>query len=125
MSNALLASQILSIGIVLSVLFLFRRGKLREDHAIFWLAIGFSIFVLSTWQGLLIAFNGIFQESNITDLVLSAYIFILLCLGIYFSVRLSELSTQNKRMAQNLAVLLAEVKQTKSSKDLKDLAQGN
>jgi hypothetical protein len=113
MSNALLASQILSVGIIIAVLLLFRRGRLREDHAIFWTALALSIFILSTWQALLIELNTVFQVSNATDLVLTAYIFILLCLGIYFSVTLSGLSAQNKIMAQNLALLAASIDEMK------------
>src|SRR5207249_5381436 len=48
-SNALLIASAAGLVILGWVLFLYRRGRLKEDHALLWIAVSATIVVLSTW----------------------------------------------------------------------------
>jgi len=87
------------------VLFLYRKAKLKEDHALLWISVSISIILLSTWTGLLLAINQVVGAANISDVVLAAFVAFLIIVSIYFSVRLSELTERNRKIAQHLALL--------------------
>jgi len=60
--------------------------------------------LLSTWTGLLIAINSIVGAQRIPDVVLSGFVTLLIIVSIYYSVKISELTDQNKKIAQELAI---------------------
>jgi hypothetical protein len=105
LSNALTLSAILGIVIIVWILLLYRRGKLKENYALFWILISFTITLISTFQDLLVWANLILQAGSTTWVVLTSFIFLLIVVSIYYSVKISELTEQNKRIAQALALL--------------------
>jgi len=105
MSNALAIAAIAGLLILAMVLFLFRRGKLKEDHALLWISVSIAIVVLSTWTELLIAIDQAVGAAKASDVVFAAFVAFLIVVSIYYSVKISELSEQNRRIAQELAVL--------------------
>ncbi len=70
-----------------------------------WISVSISIILLSTWTGLLLAINQVVGAANISDVVLAAFVAFLIIVSIYFSVRLSELTERNRKIAQHLALL--------------------
>jgi len=104
MSRALEVAAVTGVFIAIWVLYLYRKRKLKEDHAIFWLFIAVSIVILSTLQGILSAINSVVRAENPADLVQAAFIALLLSICIYYSVRISELTDQNRKLAQEIAV---------------------
>lgn len=110
MSNALALSTLLGFATAVGVVYLYRRGKLKEDHALFWLFISATIIILSMFQDLLIWISLIVQASNPTDVVLASFIFLLILVSIYYSIKISELTEQNKKLAQELAILRANTR---------------
>jgi hypothetical protein len=107
MSNALTLSALLGVATAIGVVYLYRKDKLKEDHALFWLFISFTIIILSIFQNLLLWINIIVQAENPTDVVLASFIFLLILISIYYSVKISELTEKNKNLAQELALLQA------------------
>lgn len=105
MSNALHIAAITGGIIAIWVLYLYRKKKLKEDQAIIWLFVSLGIVILSTWTDLLIALGTLTGVENVTDVVISAFIAFLLLISIYFSVKISELVENNKRLTQELALL--------------------
>lgn len=105
MSNALTLSAILGTVIIVWILFLYRRGKLKENYALFWILISLTITIISSFQSLLVWANSILQAGSTTWVVLASFIFLLIVVSIYYSVKISELTEQNKRIAQALALL--------------------
>jgi len=103
LSNALILSASLGVATAIGVICLYRKGKLKEDHAIFWLFISIIIIALSTFQDL--------------SIVLASFIFLLILVSIYYSVTISELIEQNKKLAQELAMLTIHKKENKNNKD--------
>jgi len=104
-SNALILATLAGIAILTWVLFLYRRGKLKEDHALLWIAVSVSVILLSTWTALLGIINGVVGAARSSDVVLAAFVAFLLIVSIYYSVRISGLERQNKRIAQELAIM--------------------
>jgi len=107
MSNSLAIATIVGVSILAWVIFLYRKGKLKEDLALLWIAVSIAIVLLSTWTGLLVAINQIVGAANVSNVVLAAFVAFLIIVSIYYSVKLSTLEKQNKRMAQEIAVTKA------------------
>ena len=105
MSNALTIATLVGFLILGWVLFLYRRKRLKEDHALLWTSVSIAIILLSTWTALLIAINQVVGAAKVSDVVLSAFIAFLIVVSIYYSIRISDLTEQNRRIAQEIAVM--------------------
>ena len=99
--------------LLLFVIFeLIRSRRLQERYAMLWLLTGVVILVLGLWRGLL---------STIADVVGIAYppsalfvlaaMFILLLL-LHYSTVISQLSDQNRILAQRLALIEERLRET-------------
>lgn len=103
------ASRILAIGLSLLLVFLIfelvRRKKLKEKYAILWMFTGFTVLTLAVFERLLgwiTRFLGIGLPVNA---VFFFGIFFIILINLHFSLVISNLSEQNKRIAQKLALL--------------------
>jgi hypothetical protein len=101
--------QIVAIA-VSSVIFviiieLIRRNRLKERYSLIWLAASVMLIVFSIWRGLLHSLAlaiGVYYPPSFLFIVA---IFFLLLLLLHFSVILSSLSENNKRLAQEIGIL--------------------
>ena len=107
MSNALTIAAIMGFLVLGWVLFLYRRKRLKEDHALLWISVSVAIILLSTWTGLLVGINQVVGAAKVSDVVLSAFVTFLIVICIYYSDKISELAEQNRKIAQQLAVMTA------------------
>ena len=99
---------LLGLAIFLGIIELVRRRKLREEYSFIWLMTGFVFVLLAMESDVLTFFSelvGIALPVN-TLFFLALIFMMLLCL--YFSLRISALSTQVKNLAQKLALLEAK-----------------
>lgn len=108
--DALQLAAITGVVIAIWILYLYRKKRLKEDHAILWLFVSISIVVISMWTDLLLWIKAIVGVENPTDLVLAAFVIFLLIVCIYYSVRISELTEQNRKLAQETAILKTYLK---------------
>jgi hypothetical protein len=120
MSRALQLAALAGLAIILWVLYLYRKGKLKEDYAILWVSVSAAIVLLSIWTDLLLAVNLVVNAERTSDIVLAAFIAFLLVICIYYSARLSELTEQNRKIAQEIAILRANSKQSVFSSEIKN-----
>jgi len=99
----LLATGVSGIVLIL-VVELIRRGRLKERYALLWLLASGILLILSTTNILenVSHLIGIYYPPS--TLFLIAFLFLLL-ITLHFSVVISGLSEQNKRMAQEIALL--------------------
>jgi len=98
-----------SIALLITIVELIRRGMLKERYALLWLFSVVVIFVLAIWRKLLdkvALWLGIAYPPSLLFLV--AFLFLLLII-LHFSVVISNLSERNKTLAQNLALLKAQL----------------
>jgi len=102
----------LSIILLLITFELIRKRRLREEYAILWLFTGSAVLVFSLWPEYLLSqffvrITGIFYLSAV---VLIAFFFLLLIV-FHFSVVVSKLTSQNKDLAQQHALLELEFRE--------------
>ena len=102
-----------SLAIFIIVIELIRRNHLKERYSLIWLAAATFLMVFSVWRKLLdfLALRiGIFYPPSF--LFLLAIVFLVLLL-LHFSIIVSALSENNKRLAQELGILKTTFKALK------------
>ena len=105
-----LISIAISCGLILFVLDLVRRRTLKERYSLLWcgMCVGFIILALRpvAFDSFLSRVLGVYQTPNL--FFLAAVIF-LITVCIHYSVRISALTEQTSTLAQELALLRAEM----------------
>lgn len=101
--------QIIAIAIsLLFLLYIIRliiKGKLREEYSIVWIVCTIVLIVFSFWRnGLEVMANllGVYEAPN---LIFTGAIFAILIYLLHLSVVISKLQSQNKQLAQDIAIL--------------------
>ena len=94
---------------------LIRRRKLREEYALFWLAASLILLGLSFWRRSLDIVARLIGVAYSPSVLLLAMIVVGFFLAMHYSISLSRLSEQNKRLAQELALLRYEVERAVGS----------
>lgn len=107
----------LSIVLIFLTFELIRKGKIREEYSLLWFSTGLVIFLFTLWPEFFLSqifsrVTGIFYLSAI---VLIAFFFLLLIV-FHFSVVISQLTHQNKELAQRYALLELEFKSLKNGR---------
>jgi len=98
------------LGVFLAICFLFlvftlvRLKKLSEEYSVFWSILGVIILVLSLWKEVLIRITALLDFSLPIFTVFFLGLFLLLCLSLYFSVKLSQMQRKLNKLAQELAL---------------------
>lgn len=106
-----------SVSLLLIVLELVRRKRLKEEYSLLWLLTSIALLILSFWRSLLDVLArlvGIFYPP--TALFVVGFGFVLLIL-LHFSTVISKLSTENKELAQRLAILSWKLRNLASKTD--------
>lgn len=109
MNRVAILAMCASIALLAYILEMVRRRKLQEEYSILWLAGSTVILVLSlkrAWLEGISRFAGIAYPPSFLFLV--GILFILLIL-IHFSITISRLHEMNKKIAQELALLKADL----------------
>lgn len=106
--------QLIAIGVSLAFLAFIARlivkGKLREEYAIIWIICSVVLIVFSIWRsGLDVLSNalGIYAPPN---LVFIGAIFAILIYLLHLSIVVSKLQEQNKKLAQDIALMKEQLK---------------
>ena len=105
-----------SVAALLFVLELVRQRRLREDYSLLWLVTAIVLLVLSLSRPLLDQLAVLIGVVTYPPAALFAVaIIFLLALLLHFSTVLTKLSRENKRIAQQVAILRWELDQVKRS----------
>ena len=94
-----------SIGIILLVFQLIRQRKLREEYALLWFGASVALIVVSLWRGGLEMAARLAGVSYAPSVLFLGAIVLGFFLAMHYSISLSRLAEQNKRLAQELALL--------------------
>lgn len=102
--------------IFIFIIELVRRRRLKEEYSILWFFASISMFILVIkydWLGALTTFIGAGLPTS--TLFIGSLIFLML-VAVQFSIKISELSEQIKNLAQDNALLRAELEEYRSLK---------
>jgi hypothetical protein len=101
---------ILGSGVILAVVFgLIRQRKLREEYALLWLGASLLLIIMSLWRDLLETVARIVGVAYPPSVLFLAAIVLGFLLAMHFSVSLSHLANQNKRLTQEVALLKHQI----------------
>lgn len=107
-------SRILAVGMSLFLICLIfelvRRKKLKEKYAILWLFSGGIILVLAVFNNILYWLTNLLGITLPINTVFFFGVFFIILINLHFSLVISNLSEQNKKIAQKLALLETEIK---------------
>ena len=111
--------QLLTIIINLAFLsyigWLIVKGKLREEYAIVWIACTLLLLVFSFWRNGFEKLARLLQVYEAPNLIFTGAIFAILIYLLHLSVVASKLQRQNKKLAQDLALLKEEMRSLKNT----------
>jgi hypothetical protein len=99
------------IGVVIFIIEMVRQRRLREEYSVLWLATSMLIFILVVRYDWLQALTGLIGAGLVTTTLFIFAIIFLMLISVQFSVKISKLTNQVKDLAQDNALLRAELKQ--------------
>lgn len=116
-SSQIIRTQIAAIAASIFLIFfigeLIRRKKLKEQYALLWLAAGLVMLLFSLWRDLLNKVAALLGVGYAPALLFLVAMFFGAVLMIHFSVVISDLTEKNKTLAQEIALIKAELKKKK------------
>lgn len=108
-----IACSLLFLGFIARLII---KGKLREEYAIVWIICTALLIVFSFWRHGLDVVSKMIGIDAPPNMVFTGAIFAILIYLLHLSVVVSKLQTQNKTLAQEIALLREkEKKQDKNS----------
>jgi hypothetical protein len=81
-----------------------RKKRLREEYSVFWAILALLVFTLSIWKGSLIQISNLLHFPSPILTVIFFGLFLLLCICLYFSCKLSELQRKLNIFAQEMTL---------------------
>lgn len=108
-----------SLTLLISVLELVRQKQLGAGYALLWLLTTLALLILSLWRDLLDVLAqlvGIFYPPAALFVIAFGFLLIIL---LQFSIVITRLSRENKKLAQQIALLSWKLRQIKSENTAK------
>src|SRR5437879_6053297 len=106
-----LTATVLSLAQLLATIHLVRRRKLREEHALLWLATSAVIFFLSISPEVVRLLADIFAVTYAPTLILALGILCALIISLSHSVMITSLVDHKRDLAQSVAILEWQLRQ--------------
>jgi hypothetical protein len=94
-----------SLALLVFIVDMVRRRRLREEYSWLWILTGAAIFLLSIWFALLEWLTRLVGAVVPASTLFVLGILFLVVTNIYFSMKISSLTTQVKNQAQRLAIV--------------------
>ena len=99
---------IASLSIFVVIVYLVKKGKLKEEYSWLWLLTGAVILLLVVWYDLLLWLTDLIGAVMATTTLFIFGIVFLMLITLHFAIKISSLSDQVKNLAQKLSILEAE-----------------
>lgn len=116
-----IVSILASLVFLITVSRLIIKGRLREEYAIFWVGGTLVLLIFSFWRNGLVVLSKLFGVYDPPNLVFMGSIFAILLYLLHLSRVVSKLQDQNKRLAQDLALMKAEKKEKEKKEKTEDV----
>lgn len=101
------------IFVVVYVFELVRRRHLNEEYSMGWLITGVLMLIMASWIDLLVIISDIVGSETVTSTLFFLGLLFLVVICLHFSIRISNLTNQVRKLSQSLAILNHEVDLTK------------
>ncbi len=101
-------ATIASLAIFGVIIYLVKKGKLREEYSWLWLLTGAVVLVLVIWYDLLLFLTKLIGAVTPTTTIFIFGIVFLMFISLHFAIKISSLSDQVKNLAQKLSLHEAE-----------------
>jgi len=101
-------AAIICLLIWITILYLVKKGKLREEYSWLWLLTGFFLLVVVLWYDLLLLLTKLIGAVLPTTTLFIFGIVFLILVSLHFAIKLSLLSNQLKNLAQKVSILEAQ-----------------
>lgn len=98
-----------SLGFLIYIARLIVKGKLREEYAIIWIVCTLILVVFSFWRNGLEVFSQLLGIYEAPNMVFTGAIFVIMIYLLHLSIVLSKVQEQNKKLAQELALLKEKI----------------
>ncbi len=98
-----------AIALLIFVLELVRRRRLKEEYSWLWLFAAATYLLIALWPGFYTRVADFIGATNAPLAFTFLGLFFLATISIQYAVQLSRLTTQNKDLAQQLAILHGEL----------------
>ena len=95
---------LMAIGLLVFIVEVVRRRKLREEYAWLWILVGVVVLLLSLWERLLDSLTSLFGIQIPANTVFFFGLMFLIFINLHFSVKISHLTNQVKRLTQEIAL---------------------
>ncbi|MDP8235954.1 MAG: DUF2304 domain-containing protein [Candidatus Erginobacter occultus] len=102
--NQKLLAAAMAVALLIFIVETVRRRKLREEYAWLWVLIGGIILVLALWPALLQLITVRLGIELPINTVFFFGLMFMVFINLHFSVKISELTNQVKRLAQELSL---------------------
>ena len=103
MFSARLIFGLCSLALVAVILMMIRRNAIKEKYALLWLPLGMGFLVMSFFPDLLLDFSARVHLHYMTVVVLGIIV-VFTNILLYFTVRMSQLREDVKKLAQEIAL---------------------
>ncbi len=97
-----------SLSIFIAIIYLVKKGKLREEYSWLWLLTGLIMLVLVLWYDLLVFLTGLIGAVVPTTTLFIFGIIFLMLIALHSAIKISLLNDQIKNLAQKVSLLEAE-----------------
>lgn len=104
---------VMAVGLLIFIIETVRRRRLREEYAWLWVLIGIIILVLSLWEDSLQVITGFLGIELPINTVFFFGLMFIVFINLHFSVKISQLTDQVKRLTQELAIKRYEKEEEK------------
>ena len=99
---------IASLSIFVVIVYLVKKGKLKEEYSWLWLLTGAVILLLVVWYDLLLLLTDLIGAVTATTTLFIFGIVFLMLITLHFAIKISTLTDQVKNLAQKISLLEAE-----------------
>jgi hypothetical protein len=108
---------IVAVALLLLILELVRRRRLRVEYSWLWIASGLTIVLVILRYDLLVWLTALIGAAIPTSTLFFLSILYLALLSLNYSVRLTALSREVKELAQEIALVRAELEERRPARD--------
>ena len=99
---------VISLAIFVTIIWLVKKNKLKEEYSWLWLLTGFIMLILVLWYDLLLLLTRLIGAVTPTTTLFLFGIIALMLISLHFAIKISTLSHQVKNLAQKMSLMEAE-----------------